>query len=82
MPHQILRECEEEFKKLESGQDDIKAQLFDIKDNHLKHIEKDIVELKVAGANCDGKLTLLIWALPLAFAVIGAVIVLIGKIWE
>jgi len=78
----MIRECEEQFRKLENSQDDIKAQLFDIKDNHLKHIEKDVVELKISGANSDGKLTLLIWALPLAFAVIGAVIVLIGKIWE
>jgi septal ring factor EnvC (AmiA/AmiB activator) len=88
-PHQPLKECIDEFKKLNEGQSQISAQLFDIKDNHLKHINEkldkqntDIIDLKVAGAHREGKLSLLVWAIPLAFAIIGAIIVLIDKLWS
>ena len=74
-PHKILKECQEEFKEINEKLDDVNAQIFDIRDNDLKHQGEDIAFLK-------GRLSLLVWAIPLSFAVIGGIIALIDRLWS
>lgn len=78
-PHKILRECVETFNELKQGQGEIKAMVFDITDNHLKHQAVDIVELKVAGARREGKLSMMIWVIPVSFTIVTILLVVALK---
>jgi hypothetical protein len=47
-PHRILKECQEEFKKLnegqvelKQGQEELKEGQLDIRDNHIKHLTEE-----------------------------------------
>lgn len=61
MKHDILPECKKEFKEINKKMDTVNAQLFNLKDNDLKHLAKNQDRIF--------KMVLGVWATVAAIAV-------------
>jgi len=65
----------ESIKSLTEDIAECKAMIFDIKDNHLKEIRERLSTL-------EGKLTMLVWIIPVSFTLIGIVLIFMDRFWK
>ena len=66
---------QEQFEYVKNDVDECKGLIFDIKDNHLKHLRSDLCETKTDVAYIKGKITTLLWMVPVVIAAFSGIVI-------